>query len=165
MRELTEADRILLGRRRKGLDAFLEQGYEVLVEFMELLELPEPHMVLRDAERYLVPVDSWVKDQVVTAENRNWILTRFLYFIGELLLQRLRGHWFVEEVPDSPYFSEYVVGLFARLSNPYARISPAALSAYFVDLPPGRSLIEVIDRAEAELRECKQSGTKGPPES
>ncbi len=156
MRELTEEERGILERRRSGFDAFFQESRPVLVDFMDRLELPEPHMVLRDAERYLLPVDSWMKSQVVMPEDRIWILTRIGYFIGELLNQRFGGYWFLDEDPQSPYFSQYVVGQFTGVPNPYARISPLALAAYYVDQPPGRSLSDLLTGAEEELRQRTQ---------
>ena len=156
MRDLTEEERGLLERRRAGLDTFIQESFPVLVDFMERLELPQPHMVLREAEKYLPPVDSWMRSQVVTPKDRIWILTRIGYFIGELLNQRLGGCWFLDEDPQSPYFSQYVVGQFTRVPNTYARISPFALAAHYVDQPPGRSLSDLMTRAEDELHQCTQ---------
>src|SRR5262249_1052712 len=141
-------------QRQANLDTFVQEGMEALSNFINRLELPEPYMVLRNAQRYLGPVASWMRDQVIAPEDRIWVITRLGYFIGELLNQRLGGYWLVEKHPDSPYFLQYVVGHFTSLPSLNARISPFALAANYVDQPPGRNLTAVIDRTEEQLRRC-----------
>jgi hypothetical protein len=152
MRELTTDQRALFERRRSQLDAFFEESRPVLVDFMTRLELPEPHLVLKDAVRYLPAVDQWMSAQVVTPEDQNWIGTRIGYFIGEVLNQHLGGHWFVEDDPQSPNFGQYVVGRFTQVPNPSATASPFALAMYYVSQTPSRSLSDLIARVEKELR-------------
>jgi len=158
MRDLTNEERVQFEQRQAGLDAFVQEGMEVLGEFMNRLELPEPYMVLRNAERYLSPVDSWMRDQVVSSQDRGWIITRIGYFIGELFNQRLGGYWFVEIHPDSPFFLQYVVGRFTGVPSLNARISPFAIAANYVDQPVGRSLSAMTTRVEDQLRQCTSEG-------
>jgi hypothetical protein len=152
MRELTTEERVRLETLQSRLDAFVQEGMEALVEFVNRLELPEPSMVLRNAGAYSSPLDLFMRNQIIMPEDRVWIITRIGYFVGEFLSQRLGGYWFVDKHPDSAYFLQYVVGEFTSLRSLNARISPFALAAYYVDEPPGRSLAAVLARAEDQLR-------------
>ena len=153
MRNLSDEEVAIRGRRRAGLEVFVQESMPVLIDFMERLELPYPDMVLKEAEKYAAPLDAWMRDQVIEPGNRIWILTRIGYFIGELLNQRLGGCWFLDEDAGSPYFLQYVVGQFTRLNNPNARIAPFALADYYVAQPPGRDLLSVIRETEERLRQ------------
>ena len=110
MRDLSDEQRALLARRLADFDSFFRERMPVLVDFIQRLQLPEPHFVLREADRYIAPVDAWMKNQSIDQDDRIWLLTRLGYFIGELLIQRYSGHWFVDEDPDSPYFAHYYPG-------------------------------------------------------
>lgn len=152
MRELTPDEQALRDRRRAGFEAFFQESMPVLVEFMNNLELPEPHMVLRDPDRFLAPVDAWMRNQEVAAEDRVWILTRLGYFIGQLLNARHGGHWFLNEVPDSRYFLRYVVGRFTRIPNPNAMVDPFHVADVYLSQPAGRSLSAFVNEVEQELQ-------------
>jgi hypothetical protein len=152
MRELTSDEAETLERRRAVLDQFVREGWEVLVDFVEALGLPEPGMVLRVADEYVAPVDRWLSEQVIGPEDRIWLLPRVGYFIGEVLIQRFSGSWFIDEDPDSPWFAHYVVGRFTSLDNPWVRIDPLAVASNLVDEPPGRSLLGAVERKDVEIR-------------
>ena len=153
MRKLTESERAEVDHRRIGFDQFLEERMPVLVDFMERLELPNAPMVLKEAERFLPALDQWMKDQVITPDDRVWIQTRIVYFIGEYLVQQLGGCWFLNEVPNSRFFSRYVVGRFTRVNNPNAMTDPYHISDVYLSEPPGRSLSEILAEVEKELRQ------------
>src|SRR5262249_34954177 len=153
MRDFTEEEKATRDRRVAAFERFFEESVPVLVDFAERLELPEPHLVVRDASRYLGPIDEWMKPQLIDPEDRVWILTRIGHFIGELLTQRFGGHWYLDEDPESPYFLHYVVGRFSRLSNPDQKVSPFAIAGYYVSQPAGRSLRDVVDRTINSLNQ------------
>lgn len=155
MRGLTVEERGRLEELQLDLDAFVQEGFEVLGGFIDRLGFPEPYLVLRDAEGFLPGLDLWMSDQVVAPEDRAWIITRIGYFIAELFNQRHTGYWFVDENPESPYFLQYVVGAFALASNTAIRIPPFALAANYVDGEPPRSFTAVIMRVEGQLRQLK----------
>ena len=62
MRQLTETEQIEIDRRKSGFDQFLEERMPVLKDFMVCLELPNPAMVVAQAEPYLPSIDQWIKD-------------------------------------------------------------------------------------------------------
>lgn len=151
MRGLTLEEKEILDRRRSGFEAFLDERMPVLLDFMQRLELPDPAMVLAEADHFLPALDAWLKNQVIEPADRNWILTRVGYFVGEFLVQRLRGHWFLNDVPDSRYFGHYVVGRFARPVHPNAMVDPFAVAFAYVSEPPGRSLSRLLTDVEKEI--------------
>jgi hypothetical protein len=81
MREVTEREQGERDRRRAGIDAFLAERMPVLSDFAQRLELRDPPMIVADPERFLSSIDAYMKDQVVTPEDRVWILTRLGYLI------------------------------------------------------------------------------------
>ncbi len=103
MRELTEHEQDERNRRRAGIDAFLAERMPALTDFAQRLELRDPPMIVADPQRYVPSIDAYIKDQVVTREDRIWILSRLGYLIGEVLVQRLSGRWVLNEIPDSRY--------------------------------------------------------------
>ena len=152
MRELTEDEQGELDRRRARIDAFLAERMPVLCEFAQRLELCDPPMIVADPDRFLPSIDAYMRNQVVTPEDRVWILTRLGYLIGEVLIQRLSGSWFLNEIPDSRYFLRYVVGRFAGAPNPAAMVDPFQAAEVYLSQPPGRSLSAIVKEAEDELR-------------
>jgi hypothetical protein len=118
---------------------------------MERLDLPNPPMVLVEAERYLPSVDAFMNGQSVLPGDRVWILSRLGYFIGELLVQRFSGCWFLDEIPDSRYFLRYVVGRCARVPNPNAMVDPFHVASVYLAEAPRRSLASVVNEVVNEL--------------
>jgi hypothetical protein len=154
MRPLTGEEQSQIDRRRARFDAFLDESMPVLTDFMQRLDLPNPPLVLVEAEKYLPAIDLWMRDQVVDDSGRVWILTRSGYFIGEYLVQRQGGYWFLNDAPDSRYFGRYVVGHFSRASHPSAMVDPFGVASEYVNEPPGRSLSAILDQVEDEIRQA-----------
>ncbi|MBN1917848.1 MAG: hypothetical protein JW889_08070 [Verrucomicrobia bacterium] len=150
-RALTPDEEELRERRRKALPSFLEERMLVLADFAERLELQTPAMITTEPERYLAAIDEFMRRQEIAEDDRIWILTRMGYYIGELLVQRLGGRWFLNEIPDSRYFLHYVVGKFSHAANPSAMVAPFEVAAHFVAQPPGRSLVSLVSEVESEV--------------
>ena len=154
MRELTLDEKDNIDRRKRGFDSFLADRMSVLTDFMQRLELPNPALVLVEADRYLPALDQWLKDQVIEPSDRIWILTRLGYFVGEYLVQKFGGCWFLNEVVDSMYFGNYVVGRFAGISNINAMVDPFSVANTCVAEPPGRSLSMLLKIVEEEITQA-----------
>lgn len=155
MRSLTSEEQQELARRQAGFDSFFNERLPVLKDFMERLNLPKPAMVAMEAEKYLPPLDAFLKAQTIADEDRNWILTRLGYFIGELLVQKLNGIWFTNEVPDSRYFLHYVVGKFTQTPNQGAMIDPFYIADVCLSEATATgqgNLISIIDEVITELQ-------------
>jgi hypothetical protein len=151
MRSLTNEEEELIERRRADFEKVLHERMPVLTEFMKLLNLPNPPMVLVNADHYLASLDQWMKDQDISSNDRVWIHTRIGYYIGEYFVQRLSGHWFVNDVIDSRFFAMYVVGEFHNIQNPNAMIDPFRIANDFLSEPKGRSLSGLLSTVEKEL--------------
>jgi hypothetical protein len=123
----------------------------VLADFIERLALPNPALVLVEAEKYLPAIDLWLKAQIIAPSDRTWILTRLGYFIGEYLVQQLGGCWYLSAIPDSKYFGRYVVGRFARASNPNAMVDPFAVAEVCIADPSGTSLTLIVTSVTKEI--------------
>jgi hypothetical protein len=154
MRDLTEAERANLGRRKARFDAFLEERMPVLVDFVERLGLPNAPMVLVEANSFLPAIGRYMENQQIGHEDRTWILTRIGYFVGEWFVQQHGGCWYSNQAPDSRCFLRYVVGKFARIPNKHAMIDPFSIAEMFVDSPCPRSLVSVLADVESELTNC-----------
>jgi hypothetical protein len=153
MRELTQDERALRARRLEKLPAFLSERMPVLADFAERLELSNPASIVIDPEGFLPSIDTWMKNQAVTQEDRVWIVTRLGYFIGELLIQRMNGGcWFLNESHDSRYFLDYVVGRFPGVKNSNAMVNPFYVADRYVTTSPPRDLIGLVAQLEEELR-------------
>lgn len=151
MRELTVSEKAEHDRRLAQFNLFLEERMPVLTDFVGRLTLPDPPMVLIDADSFLVGISEFMEGQKATAEARTWILTRIGYFIGEWLIQKYGGCWFLNAIPDTRYFLRYVVGQFSRLPNQSAMIDPFHVAEAFLDCPCPRSLASMLANIEAEL--------------
>jgi hypothetical protein len=148
MRELTQNECDLRDRRRQGFEAFFRESMPVLVDFMMRLELPELHSVLINAGLFVDPLDSWVRRQVVSTEDRVSTVARLGYFIGEWLIQQLKGCWFLNEIPDSRFFLRYVVGQFATVANTGAMTDPFLIAdTYLAELPHANLRITLAEVA------------------
>jgi hypothetical protein len=143
-----------LSRRRDGFESFLAERLPVLTDFIQRLQLPNPALVLVDAEKYVPSVDMWMKDQIVEPADFEWLLARLGYLIGEFFVQRFSGCWFLNEVPGSRYFGRYVVGRFVRAPNFNAMIDPLAVAHAYISEPPGRSLTGLLESVQGELAEA-----------
>jgi hypothetical protein len=152
MRELSKQEQRRRDRLRIALDQFLAERMPVLADFANRLELTDPVIIVADPEKFLQPIDEFMRYQILEPEDRVWILTRLGYFIGELLINRLGGCWFVNEIPDSRYFLRYVVGRFPSIGNANAMIDPFYVADVYLSQPPGRSLSMFLDQVTEELR-------------
>jgi hypothetical protein len=151
MNELVPDEDDLRNRRRRGFDAFLADRMPVLADFAERLGLPDPPMIVAEPNRFLRSVSDFMKDQVIGDDDRVWALLRIGYFIGEILVQRLGCHWFLNEVPGSRYFLRYVVGA-SPSCNPAAMVDPFAVADAYLSQPPGRDLSKWVDSISQEFR-------------
>ena len=151
MRELTPAEQETRDRRRAEYQGFVDECVPVLVDFVDSLGLQDSARIAIDPWRFLLPIESFIQYQDIGREDRIWILTRLGYFIGELFVTRYRGIWVLNEVPDSNFFLQYVVGRFSLLGNPDAMVNPFGVADDFLAIPKGRCLSDFIGKVEEEL--------------
>lgn len=157
MRPLTTEEQELIERRRTSFDDFLAERMPVLTHFMQCLEFPDPPMVLVNANDYSIGLSDWLKQQVIEADDRQWILVRIGYFVGEWLVQKLGGYWFLNEIPDSRYFGRYVVGRFSKSQNPNSMVDPFEVASACLEEPVGRELQRYLLEVEAAIVGSQES--------
>jgi hypothetical protein len=149
---MTPEEQKLLVERRKRFNRILAEQSPVLHEFAEVLELPNPPMILVEPDDYVAPIAQFMRDQTVEEDDRVWIITRLGYFIGEVLCKRLGGCWFLNDWPGTRYFLRIVVGRFGAGTRPNVMADPFEAASEFVAHPPGRDLGKYIDEIEAGCR-------------
>lgn len=136
--------------RQARFDLFHAELAPVLVDFIDALGIEPPREVLTQAVQYLPYVERALQDMAIAdAEDRNWLLARMMYFIGEYFAQRYSGVWFVNETPGSPHFGRCVVGKF-RLHGAN-QIDPFELASAYVDQPCPRDLSALVADVEQAM--------------
>ena len=141
-----------LRNRREKREQFLNERMPVLVEFCKALDFPEPHRVLTTPSIFLSGVNQWVAQQNLEntcQEDRVWLITRLGYFIGECLVEEFGGYWFLDENPDSRWYTSYVVGKFPRCPN--ARVDPFRVAMEAVERPTGQTLDLLVRELTGEI--------------
>jgi len=152
MRELSESEQQQLEDRRSQFETFRAERMPVLTDFMDKLDLPDPALVLVEADNYLLALSAFMKSQYIDHDDHNWILTRIGYFVGEWLVQKFGGCWFLNEIPDTRYFLHYVVGEFSRLNDLNAMVDPFVVAEAFINSPCPRKLEDFLADIELELK-------------
>ena len=151
MRPLTESERELRDRREAEFDQFFSECMPVLEDFFDRLEVPDPGAVVEHPGRFLTVLDTFMRHQEVP-DDRIWIQTRIAYYVGEWLKERFGGCWQLNDIPDSRYFLQYVVGGFTRgVRAPNAMVQPFFIAHEFLDMPVPRSLSELLASVSNEL--------------
>lgn len=151
MRELTQEEKATRDRMREQFDLFLEERMPLLADFMERLGFNDPTLIVMDPEECLQTIDHFMKDQIVGSDDRIWILTRIGCYIGDLLVHRFGGCWFLNEIPDSRYFLRYVVGMFTGARNQSAMVDPFYVADVYLCEPSGRSLSNFVEETVREI--------------
>lgn len=123
----------------------------VLTDFADRLGLQNPETIVTNPNAFLEFIDDFMKSQVITDEDRIWILARLAYFIGQIFIQRFGGDWILNEIPESRFFLRYVIGEIPGVRNPFTTMDPFTAASDYLAEPPGRSLIDAISEAEREL--------------
>jgi hypothetical protein len=148
----------LLQQRRAGFDPFYEELMPALVDFVERAGIKPGYGVLRQASLYVEHLTQALSGLAVSSEeDRTWLLARVSYFIGEYLVQKYSGCWYVNDIEGSRYFARYVVGRFSALNNPVPMVDPFEVAQVFVDTPPGRQLDALLGEVESELAGMNKS--------
>lgn len=141
----------LIEARKSQFPLFLAEREPVLVDFAERLGFAEPHRILNEPSLFLPGLDTWLQHQEVSSDDYMWLLARLAYFIGEYLVVRFSGSWFVNGIEGSRYFGRYVVGNFAKVSNRYAQVDPYEIGADVLKTRPPTSLEAILNQVVGEL--------------
>lgn len=149
-------DNDVLTKRKSEFENFYKELIPVLVEFIELMGIKPAHEVLNHAEKYVPYLGQALENMAVAdRDDRNWLLARMAYFLGEYFAQKYRGSWYVNEVYESRFFARYVVGQFEKISNQALMIDPFEIAQAYVDHVVPRKLEALILEVEAEILATK----------
>lgn len=138
-------------KQKERFNYFREERLPVLHDFSKGLGFQDPHEILIKPERFLQPISSWLSDQDISAESKNWITVRIGYFLGELFVERHGGCWSVCQAPSSRCYGHFVVGEFSSFDNANALFDPMEAAFALMDQPRGRSLVGIVKEIEESL--------------
>lgn len=143
----------ILERNRAQFDDFYKELLPGLVDFVARMGITPSQFVLKLAPEYLSPLSDALSDLLVEGdENRDWLIVRVAWFIGEFFVQKYGGAWYVDGAGESPTFAKYVVGDFGLdAANLRIRVDPFQYAIEFVCSPPPRSLKDFIEGVERDL--------------
>ena len=135
--------------RQASFDHFHAELAPVLVDFIDALGIAPAQEVLRQAGHFLPYVEQALSEMAIAdAEDRDWLLVRMTYFVGEYFAQQYGGVWLIDETAGSRSFGRCVVGKF---SNGGRTVDPLAIASAYVDLPCPRPLAALVAEGEASL--------------
>jgi len=135
---------ILLQTRKANFEKFYEEMIPVIVEFVGRLGIQPAHQVLNHAEEFVPYVARTLQDLEVSEEDRIWLLTRVGYFIGECIVQKYSGCWFVNDDSSSSSFAHYVVGKFQRVRSEQTIVDPFHFAKMYVNEPAPRHFDKIF---------------------
>ncbi|MGM0575837.1 MAG: hypothetical protein ACQEXJ_08930 [Myxococcota bacterium] len=145
----------LQGRRRAQFEAMMAERLDVLKDFAERLELSEPGWIVARPEACLPALEAFMRDhEIESHDDLVWVLPRLGYFVGEILVERYGGHWFLDEADHSRFYLHPVVGEFDAFDNPAARVAPMEVAAAWLEQTPPRSLAPLLDEIDEDLRQA-----------
>ena len=151
VRPLTHSELELLDARRAIEDAFITERLDVLHELAKGLRFADPALIVAEPLNCLQQLSDWLAKQDIAPTNRAWLIARIGYFVGECLIARFGGYWYLNTIPDSRFFARFVVGGFHPPIKPAATADPMAEAAELADQPRGRDLAALIDEISAAV--------------
>ena len=145
--------------RPASFDTFHAELAPVLIDFIDALGIEPAQEVLKQAGDYLPYVERALSEMAIAdAEDRNWLLVRMIYYIGEYFAQQYGGHWYVNDTPGSHVFGRCVVGKFSGLANGALLVDPFEIASAYVDLPCPRPLAALVAEVESSLAGASGAG-------
>lgn len=156
VRPLTREEQQQLERARDRLPQIQAEFWPMLSDLFGKLGLNPPPRDVRAATWYLPAFEQWISAQTISPNDAPWITARVAGFLGELLVERWQGTWYVNDLPDTHFFARIVVGRFPGIANPHAMVDPYSAALSFVSSPPGRSLTRILSEIERDLKQLSQ---------
>lgn len=145
--------------RQTRFDHFHAALAPVLTDFIDALGIEPAHEVLTQAGNYLPFVERALSEMAIADEDdRNWLLVRMMYYIGEYFAQQYGGYWYLNETVGSPWYGRCVVGKFSKFANGAQMIDPMEVASAYVNLPCPRPLASLVAEVESGLIGASGSG-------
>jgi len=138
-------------KQKERFSSFRDERMPVLHDFSQKLGFQNPHEILINPVGFLEPISTWLSEQEISEESKNWIIVRIGYFIGELFVEKYGGCWSICEAPSSRYYGHYIVGEFSSFNNPNALFASMEAAFELANQPKGRSLIAIVNEIEGGL--------------
>ena len=143
---------ILIERRKADFPDFYNELIPSLVDFVGKLGISPSHQVLIHAPQCASFIDDALRDMIISnEEDRNFLLVRSAYFIGEYFAQKFSGSWHANAISGSRFFGRYVVGKFSKIQNTASMIDPFEIAQFYIDSAAPRRLVELLAEVEKEL--------------
>lgn len=131
MRNLTNEERKILDERTGQFPNFLEAMQPSIKELAECLEFQDPDRAVENSNDFIPVLENFLNtvelDQL-SDDDKIWLHTSIMYFVGELLIQSYGGYWFLQSDLESDFFTNYVIGGFEKGFKPSTIINPADLA-------------------------------------
>jgi hypothetical protein len=138
----------LIAQRRARLSDFVADAPQALADLARALGIPP---IPPDAPgRAAVVVEAGLRralTEPLDDADRAWLLSRLLYFVGAMVLERHGGAWRVEDEPEGRFHGRYVIGGFPRLP-PNAVVDPTAAAQAMLG---GEKVEAVLAEIETDL--------------
>jgi len=134
-----------LAARQAGLASWKNESVANLMDWAVTVGV-DPQAMLENPWSGIAPVEKMLRDEDLSTldrDQRNWLTSRLLVHVAAILAQANGGGWAVDDDPESPSYTRYVIESDGRRFDP-----GQAVINYFMD-PPGRSLVQRISDAEA----------------
>jgi hypothetical protein len=95
----------------------------------------EPTEAMSDPGLLLPRMDKLLRDETLDEDDRRWAWTQLVPLIGEYLARSQKGRWTVDDDPDSPSYTRYVIDTGSR------RYDPVPIVEAYLDESPPRDLM------------------------
>lgn len=140
-------------------DHFHAELAPVLIDFIDALGIEPAHEVLRQAGDYLPYVERALAEMAIAdVDDRDWLLVRMMYFIGEYFAQQYGGYWFINDTPGSRLFGRCVVGKFSKFAKGNLMVDPFEIAVAYVDSAMPRRLSALVAEIESGMAGAGSAG-------
>ena len=143
---------INLTLQRQRFDEFLGQRHNTLAQFAKQLGLSDAEGFAKQPERYIEIISDALSAPVIEPTKKLAIATNLGYFIGEIFINRYDGEWTLCDDDSSSLYCHYLVNRFSAPAQETAQFSPMSAAIQFADMPPPRSLSNLLDIIDAVFR-------------
>ena len=135
-----------VAERQAGLADWGEGSVVALMRWATTIGADPQEMLLNPASG-IAPVERMLDGEDVAglpADDRNWVTSHLLAHVAAILMHNHGGGWAVDDDPDSPSYTRYVIDADGTYYDP-----GRAVAGYLKSPPGGRDLAAHIADAEA----------------
>lgn len=136
----------LLAEHQAGLDEWRHDSVAALMRWATAIGV-DPQTMLTDPASGIGPAEAMLGHEDIEAlddEDRGWVISHLLAHVAAILMQRKGGGWEVDDDPESPTYTNYVVDADGTYYDPIR-----ATIGYLKSPPGARDLSEQLAETEA----------------